>query len=333
MSLDWWEGFDEWGLTTAEVTGRGWQVGSNMPSSNAGRFSGFCARWPNNSITIKLMVVSGARMTIGFAFRTNNAMTSHTMVEYREGGTTHGRLVYNGNGTFTVSRAGTTVGTTPTTPNLGIASNTWYYIEWDYNVHDSTGTYELRVNGVSVATSGGTADTRNGGTSGVIDRIAIQQPNGTATDWDDYYEASGASSFQGDSRVITDVPSGDGAATAWTASAGSDYQCVDEIPYNSDTDYISTTTSTADGTFGFPSTGVTGTVLGVQTMAIARKDDAAARNLAMLVDSGGTLDVGSSQALGASYAPFARTDLVDPDTGSAWAMTAVNAAEYGVRNV
>lgn len=330
MSLDWWEGFDEWGLTKTEAQARGWQTGSNNPSQPTGRFSGFGVRWPNNSITTHTWKVSGTRMTIGFGWRTTNALQSQTICEYREGGTVHGRLAYNGDGTFTVSRSGTTLSGSPTA-NLGIASNTWYYIELDYFINDTTGAYELRVNEVSVA-SGSGLDTRNGGT-GITDTLAIQQPNGTANDWDDYYEASGSTSFLGDCRVITDVPNSDGAATDWTPSTGSDqYAVVDEIPYNSDTDYVSTSTSTADDTFGFPSTGVTGTVLGVMTMAVARKDDAAARNLALLVDSGG-LDVGSSQALGASYVPYARNDLTDPGTGSAWAMAAVNAAEYGMRNV
>ena len=331
MSLDHWEGFDEWGTTSSECGARGWTTSGNNPSQPSGRFSGYAARWPNNSLVTRILKGgSNARYTIGFAWRTANASTSQTIFEYREGGTTHGRLAYNGNGTFTVSRSGTTLSGSPTA-NLGIAANTWYYIELDYTVHDTTGAYELRVDEVSVA-SGSSLDTRNGGT-GVIDRVVIQQPNGVANDWDDYYEASGSTSFQGDCRVITDMPNADGTYTAWTASSGSDYQCVDEIPYNSDTDYISTSSATTDDTFGFPSTGVTGTVLGVQTMAIARKDDAASRNLALLVDSGGTLDVGTSHALGASYVPFERTDLVDPDTSSAWSMTAVNAAEYGVRNV
>ncbi len=329
-TLDDWEGFDEWGTTQAEVGVRGWTTGSNNPSQPTGRFSGFAVRFPNNSIVTRTFPVSGTRQTVGVAWRTTNASSSHTVFEFREGGTAHGRLAYNGNGTFTVSRAGTTFGATPTTPNLGIAASTWYYLELDYYVDDTNGTYDFRVNGVSYAS--GTGDSRNGGT-GVINTFAFQQPNATACDLDDMYMASGSTSFQGDSRVITDMPNADGTYTAWTASAGSDYQCVDEIPYNGDTDYISTSTATADDTFGFPSTGVTGTVLGVQTQAIARKDDAAARNLALLVDSGGTLSVGSSQALGASYAQYKRTDLVDPDTGSAWAMTAVNAAEYGVRNV
>ena len=329
-TLDEWEGWDEWGTTTAEAGVRGWTTSGNFPSMPTGRFSGQAVRWPNNSISTHAFPVSNARMTVGFAWRTTNASQSQTIMEFREGSTTHGRLAYNGNGTFTVSRSGTTLSGSPTA-NLGIAANTWYYLELDYTVHDSTGAYEFRVNGTNVA-SGSGLDTRNGGT-GIIDTLAIQQPNATANDWDDYYAASGSTSFQGDSRVITDMPNADGASSAWTASSGSDYQCVDEIPYNSDTDYISTSTATADDTFAFPSTGVTGTVLGVQTQAIARKDDAAARNLALLVDSGGTLDVGSSQALGGSYAKYNRTDLVDPDTGSAWAMTAVNAAEYGVRNV
>lgn len=330
MSLDHWEGWDEWGLTQAEANARGWNTTSASPSQPTGRFGGFGYRWPNNTNTTHLFKVPNVRETVGFAWKTTNAASSSTVCEFREGATVHGRLAYNGNGTFTVSRNGTTFGATPTTPNLGISAGVWYYIELDYLVNDTTGAYELRVNEVSVAS--GTGDSRNGGASGTLDTLMVAQPNATAFDWDDYYEASGSTSFQGDVRVITSMPNADGASSAWTASAGADWQCVDEVPYNGDTDYISTAAATTDSTFGFPSTGVTGTVVGVQTMAVARKDDAAARNLALLVDTA-SLSVGASQVLGATYVPVERTDLVDPGTGVAWAMADVNSGEYGVRNV
>lgn len=59
----------------------------------------------------------------------------------------HGRLTYNGNGTFTISRAGSIPATSA---NVGIVSNTWYYLEVDYNVHDSTGSWEVRLNEVAI---------------------------------------------------------------------------------------------------------------------------------------------------------------------------------------
>lgn len=331
MSLDHCEGWDEWGLTQAEAQARGWNTTAASPSQPTGRFSGFGYRWPNNSQTTHLFKVAGTRQTIGFAWRTPNASTSLTIFEFMEGGTVHGRVAYNGNGTFTVSRAGTTFGATPTSTNQGILSNTWYYLELDYFCDDTNGTYALRLNGNTSAICSGTGDSKNGGT-GSMDTLRISQPNALATDWDDYYEASGSTSFQGDCAVKTDVPNADGTYTAWTASAGSDYQCVDEIPYNSDTDYISATAASTDDTFGFPSTGLAGTVLMVETAAIARRDDAAVRQIALLVDSGG-VNAGASQTVNASYAMYYRADLTDPGTGSAWTMSGVNAAQYGVRNV
>ena len=332
MSLDDWEGFDEWGTTQTDANSHGWNTTANAPSTPAGRFSGSAYRWPNNTNTTRVFPVAATRQTIGFAFRTNNAAASHTMLSMLEAGTEHARLAYNGNGTFTVSRAGTALGTTA---NLGIAANTWYYIELDYTCADSpNGAYELRVDGVNVS-SGSGLDTRNGGASGTMDTLRVSQPNATATDWDDYYSASGSTSFQGDCRVITNVPTSDGTYTAWTPSTGTNhYAVVDEIPYNGDTDYISTAGAGNRDTFGFPALGVTGTVLGVQVQAIARKDDAGVRNLALVIDSNGTLSDGSSQALSASYTSYRRTDLQDPGAGpGAWTVTAVNAAQYGVKNV
>ena len=329
MSLDDWEGFDEW--QASDATLHGWSA--NPASLQTGRFGGQCARWASNATTTYGIKVPGVRQTIGIAWRTSNAGGACTVMDLREGGTTHGRLAYNGNGTFTVSRNGTTFGATPTTPNLGIAGNTWYYLEFDYLCDDSTGAYELKVNGVTVAS--GTGDSRNGGT-GVLNTLVIVTPTGgvAVLDWDDMYMASGSTSFQGDCRVITAVPNSDGASAQWTPSTGTaHYAVVDEIPQNGDTDYVSSATVGHRDTYGMPALGVTGTVVGVMVQAMARKDDAGTRTLALPVRSGGTDYVDAGQPLVSTYTPIKRLLLTDPDTGSAWTVGGVNAAEVGVEVV
>lgn len=329
MTLDYWEGFDEWQTSDAGLFG--WSSDPN--SLETGRFGGQCARWRSNSTASRGLPVSGNRVTVGFAWRTGSAGHVYAaLLDLMEGGTVHGRLAYNGDGTFTVSRNNALVGANPTTPNLGIAANTWYYLELDYYCANSGGTYELRVNGVTQAS--GTGDTQNGGT-GVMNTLMVRTPSGITThDWDDLYVASGATSFQGDCRVITSMPNSDGTYADWAPSTGTDhYAVVDEVPQNGDTDYVSDGTVGDRDTYGFPALGVTGTVLGVMVQAMARKDDAGVRSLGLVVKSGTTTSDGAGVALSSTYAPVQRYLLTDPDTGSAWTVAGVNAAECGQKVV
>lgn len=323
MSIDYIDGFDE--VAAADIRLWGWSASAN--SIQTGRIAGSCIRLTSVGPTHAL--VSNARQTIGFAWCPGNAGSANDIARLLEGGVTQGVIRNNGDGTLSVQRGGPS--TLATSAALGLANNIWYYIELDYTCHDSTGAFELRVDGATVA-SGSGVDTRNGGTAGTPNTVQLVQ-QGSGYDFDDLYCASGSTSFQGDCRVITSLPASDGADTGWTPSTGTaHYACVDEIPQNGDTDYVSASTSVKD-TYGMAALGVTGTVRAVQTGAVARKDDAGSRSIKMVVRSGGTDYSGSTQALGTSYTGFWRVDPTDPGTAAAWTVSGVNAGEYGVENV
>jgi hypothetical protein len=267
-------------------------------------------------------------------WRTTNAVTAGTVWRAFESATEHLRLVYNGDGTFTFSRAGTTVGTTPTSANLGIVSNTWYHIEILARCHDTLGQYDVYVNGALACTGGGSAlDTRNGGTAGTPNSCSLGQ-SGTAFGYDDFAQYRGTPMVQkGQARVITKLPTGDGANTGWTAvGAAADWQCVDENPNTGDTDYISSSTLNQRDSFTFPALGVTGTVLGVGVTMVARKDDAGARSIrghtrVAATDYDGPADL----TLATTYAVYQHLWETNPNTGVAWTVGGVDGAEFGVK--
>lgn len=331
-TLDYWDGFDEYAnLTDAAMFG--WANAGTFAVT--GRISGTAVRLSNqNCILTNAYIVSGTRQTVGVAWQVSVATAPGAILRWYEGATNHVILSYNGNGTFTITRnvAAITFGTgSSTTSAVTISSGTWYYLEWDVTCDDTAGAWEFRVNGVTIG-SGSGGDTRNGGT-GVLDTFWLSAPNGTQDLFDDLYIASGSSSFQGDSRVITQAPNASGNYTQWTPNASTNLSRVNQTTQDGDTTYNSDATSGHRDSFTFPSLGVTGTILGVIAAIIARKDDAGTRNVKVSIRQGGTDYDGASTALGASYTSVSRKDLVDPSTSSAWSVSGVNSAEIGYLDV
>lgn len=70
-------------------------------------------------------------------------------------------------------------------------------------------------------------------------------------------------------------------------------------------------------------------VLAVQTRLLSRKSDTGTRQARVQVKSGGTVSNGSNFVMGTSYAYTNKLDAVDPATGAAWTVSAVNSLQIG----
>jgi Concanavalin A-like lectin/glucanases superfamily len=324
------DGFDDYGVA-ADVTAGSWaSVGAGTLA--AGNIAGQCFTPAQNT--------SPSRPYTGdpyvhhlFYWKTANAALATPVWRAFEGATEHLRLQYNGDGTFTFSRAGTNVGSTPTSGNLGIINGSWYHIEVLARCHDTLGQYDVYVNGVLACTGGATnLDTRNGGTAGACNAIylnnALAQANSS---YDDLLIYTGSPMVQkGMARVITKLPTGDGADTGWAASTGTRWGCVDD-PAPNTTDYISSSTPNAVDSFTYPALGVTGVVLGVAPTSLALKDDAGTRTLRELIRQSGSDYPGAvDKPLTTSYAYYQEIWEAQP-VGGAWTVSAVDSAEYGVK--
>jgi len=211
-----------------------------------------------------------------------------------------------------------------------LQNNSWYYVEFLATIDDVLGSASLQIDGAPQF-SIGPVDTRNGGNA-TMGGFILRGDSGS-TYWSDLFVAD-AGPLVGEQRVLLLTPNADGAASAWTPSTGvALWSLVDEIPPNGDTDYISSATPGQEALFAFTDLPYTpANVYGVQTSLYARKDDAGVREIAALVRSGGTTNIGATQALSSSYLDiYLRVDSVNPITTAAWTPAEVNALEAGVR--
>lgn len=341
--LRWIEGFEGFG-TSAGSTPTGMATKYTVTSSDsdlvlrAGRFSGFCME-----ITIGLTkafqtpaLTAMTTITVGFAMRQATYGNIRNVLQILDGTTVHGTLRMNTSGEFSYFR-GTEIGTQlgSTTSGASIMPGQWFYVELVVKIADSGGTVDLYINGTNVL-SVASADTRNGGNASV-DRAKWISSSADACQYDDIYVLDDTGSVNnsrlGSHKVIGSLPSGAGSSTQFTPSAGSNYQCVDDNPTNSDTDYVESGTSGHKDLYDYASIGTLANIKGLQINTVARETDGSPFSLYQTVKSGSTNSDGSSVAIsGQTFKTITPRVLeTDPDTSSAWTDSGVDAAEFGIK--
>lgn len=235
---------------------------------------------------------------------------------------------------FAIFRSNTKVETLP----LTIVRNQWYFVEMNTVVNNTTGSWEVRIDGVSIF-SDTSIDTSDGG-NGVISHVQIRGiDNGLLrTDfagviaWDN--TGGDLTDFPGPISFRTIHPDADGDDEAWTTSSGTDsFALVNETaPHDDDTDYLQDTVSTNRSLFTYDdlSTNYSG-VIGVQINTVVRETDASDFTLINTFKQGGTLYPESSQAIaGQTYENLSNVLDLDPDTSVAWIITGINSLQAGI---
>ena len=339
MTLLFMDGFDHFTAAGSSLKYSGSNlssasVGSTTPDTRHG--AGQWIGTTNTGFHLTQTFSARASWVVGFAAYFGAMPTGVSIAGFMDGANFQATLVVNADGTLSVTRNGTAVlgGTSTAT----VQPATWNYIEWKITIANSIGSNSciVRLNGTNIINVTAGEDlqaTANASATG----FRIKGASSTLHCFDDLYicDQSGGvnDDFLGDVKVVTLYPSGAGNSTDWTASAGSNYQCVDETQGNGDTDYVSESTAGDHDTYAFGNISDSGTVIGIQTNMYARKDDAGTREVAAVVRSGGTDYDGATVALSTSYAILWEVRETDPATTSAWDITGVNALEAGPKLV
>jgi hypothetical protein len=277
-------------------------------------------------------------VVVGFALRQDAASTNTSdLLQVREGTTVHLALALT-TGQQLVVKRGPTVLATGTTV---LALNNWYYIELKGTIHDTTGSYEVRIDGVSEAVLTATGvDTRNAGTTGQWDRFYLGGVVTGNTYIDDVYicDQSGAAprnTFLGPVKVETLLPQTDavaaGSNAGLTPSTGTDHGAlVDENPPNT-SDYNSSPTVGLKDTYNYPSLTLTGTILGVQSNLYVAKSDAAVRQVCAVVRAGGVDYDGANVSPLTTFSYFSEVRAQNPNTAADWTSSDIASLQAGMK--
>jgi len=278
-------------------------------------------------------LTTDATMVVGFGYY-YTATYQGKIVALYDGATLGVNLQQASGGELAVYRGTTLLGTTS---GLGLLMSTWYWIELKVVCNATTGSYELRVGGVSKLSASGV--NTKAGSNNYHTRVGFLGPASGAEWLDDIYILDGSSSvnndFLGNRKVVALFPNGDvGGYQDFTCSAGSDhYALVDENPVNDDTDYVESGTTGNKDLWDYPSLTGTGTnIAGIQINTMVKETDAMSMTLNTLIKSGAAEDAGTGETIGStSYRVLRRISETDPDTGVAWTVSGINAAQFGVK--
>jgi hypothetical protein len=182
-----------------------------------------------------------------FACKDNeSSWHGHTIVRWSMGGTQVGELYYSNSQYGTDQKLRAKVGTSiVATSTLDYFRDVWNLVEVHLKIAVS-GVLQVKVNGILFIDYSG--DTTQSAAFSTVDRIWwsvdgwVAHTPAKALDDIALNDVSGGvdDSWCGNGQVELLKVNAAGDLAEWTPSTGANYQCVDEIPPNGDTDYIHT---------------------------------------------------------------------------------------------
>jgi hypothetical protein len=197
------------------------------------------------------------------------------------------------------------------------------------------GTFRMSINGDDDAGLHVTVDLQDDPTSNLVEMISIRMAAtgfGTSItyDLDDFILGTGETVDWGPQEVNT-LPADSDMAVAWTRSGGANnFGNVDDLPFTIDADYNFSSTVGQKDCFGYRDLPhVPDSILAVQLMTVARKEESAVRRFREFLRIAGTDYPGIEHNLAESYGRWTSTWLLNPATGVAWTAAELNALQGG----
>lgn len=205
----------------------------------------------------------------------------------------------------------------------------WHHLQVRVKISDTAGVVQVRINdNIDVDFSGNTQD----GSETNIARVYWSGGGLASVDMLDSVVIDN-SEWPGVTVIQALRPSGAGATTQWTPSTGSNYDCVDELPYT-DTDYVTVNSNDQIDTYALANlTGFVGTVKCVQVQARAVREGAATpQNLAFVVRTSSTNYASADKVLDTAINSRYAIWTENPNISGAWTESTVNGLEIGIKS-
>ena len=333
------EGFDwidEVPIVYTIYSGTPTTVGASETRYNSGRALSLA----DQNTMIKIPTQTSDSGAMGFAFKCTSIGTSSSDIILLHGGSDNGgaalALRLNTDGTLSI-RDG--VPSSIITSTNAMISNQWYYVEWLFELTNSTNEPGyVRVDGQNWITVTTTTDTRAAADDGISSMVFKGHIDGT-TYYDDIYASSHQSGLLGDMQIIALSPTGDGALNTWDGNDGNDvdnYQRVDETgDPDEDLTYVYTTGDENLEMYRFSDLPVTANkIFGIELITRAKRSGVGEMVVAQdfLTDSTTTEPTDGRTQLGTTF-NWTRTLLEEnPDTSSLFSEAEVNNLHFGSKS-
>lgn len=312
-------------LSSADFTAK-WSSASNMATlgtdTRNGRLISYCARSGTNGQMIRVLDASATWYLGGWVY----LPTVGSQIIFRlldSSGNEQCSVRTDAGGHLIFSRNGTAVGSAGSTV---LSANTWYHIELGVFIHDSTGTFEVRLGGVAEVGPTGSSDTK-GQTESTASQISLSGSLSNAqiryndvTACDD--SGSINNSFMGPVSILLSRPIGPGNHADWTpAGLVDNFVNVNSDRFVGDASFVQSATATQKDTYRMGGVGGTIKAVGVNHWA---RHDGSTRTIRAIARVGGTDYFGPNQVLSGSYVNHQTIFDASPATSSAWSTSEYN---------
>lgn len=222
-------------------------------------------------------------------------------------------------------------GTGTTGSGFIMPTGTWVRLELKVGTGASGAAWEIKADGAVEISGTGNLGATNGGSLGLGDLVA-NAPEAT----DRYYAdvSLDNAAYPGAGQVNILKPNATGTTSAWTNGAGTSPTNVAEVPHDSDTGYITSSTNGNVTTVNLDSSatgGVSGTIAATKVVGIVR-DEGGASSMSIRAKSGATNSDTTAVDPGSTYTALAEILATDPNTSAAWTTGGLDALEIGVVN-
>jgi len=292
----------------------------------------------------------GATATIGIACRMwisalPNAIHYNPGIQLSDiSNVTQIGLIILPSGALTLVRGGSIAGgggaTTIATTSIPIISpNSWNHVELKAKINSSTGTFQVRVNGVTVSELNLTGlNTQN---SGNASAAQVSFCNGHESDSSgnnpdlyikDFIIWDTTGTFNNDflgSVSVLDIDTNADTSLTWTPSTGTvGWSILDNNPPLDDAAYIAAATPLSN-TFGLGNLPAdTTSVRGLVLINRTKKIDGGDGNVQMGIISGASTGLGTDRPITTAYTYWRDVMEADPATGAQFTPSAFNAASF-----
>lgn len=340
MAYQFSTGWDHYTTATDRWTS---SSGSITISSAAARFGGSHsqgAAFGANATVTKGLTGNPTTVIVGWAIKLTTLPTGGNigeLIRINDGGTTQVSLGISSTGLLQFYRS------TPTSNPIGssgstvLAANVWHFLEVSVTINASTGDAKCWLDGVQVINSSSNLNTRQSANTQATAFVIGNISGSIITTADDLYcfDGTGGSlnTNLGDRRIITIMPNGAGSNTQFTPTgAASNWQCVDEIPANDNTDYVADSVVNDRDSYAYEDVSINGNADFVVPIAKISKDDAGSHTVQLSVTDTGNDAFSSSIAVPSSYAYVdGGAFTTSPNGAAAWSQTVINRTEFGIK--
>lgn len=274
------------------------------------------------STTIYKDVPNSTEYYFAFKFRHINHYLTSNFFSLGNGFTELATLSLDNVTRSMIARKGSSSGTVLGTGINSFVGDVFHLVEVRFKSSSTAGFFQVKVNGVTeIDFSGNTNDS-----SANINRLFLHN----IAYFDDFIVDN--SGWIGNTSVQGLTVSGAGTHTGFTPSAGDNYECIDEIPYN-DNDFIYATSPNVIDTYTITALPVSPrSIKAVQLQArCSMEGNPAFQNVKLVCRSGGTDYVSSANQVASLSKSYTGLWELNPADSSAWTKSAVDAIEIGIK--